>query len=212
MEKRSHKFTKVLPVLFYEYLALSIPKAILPGMLVKTFGVYTYFMVGIIETIKGLLAFFACPLFGKLSDIIGRKYCLLITVVGTTFPVCVLAFTSNMYIYGFAVSISGAFSATFPLTFAYISDCVENTKRAPAFGLALATFGLSFTIGPIVGGYMELTFGVRSVFAVSLFLVVMDVFYVMLYLPETADIEVCLLMLPHTTVVPVNWMSLLCDL
>lgn len=184
------KFSKVLPVLFYEYLALSIPKSILPGMLVSTFGVYSYFMVGIMETVKGLLAFFACPLFGKLSDSIGRKYCLLITVVGTTFPVCVLAFTSNMYLYSIAVSFSGAFSATFPLTFAYISDCVENTKRAPAFGLALATLGLSFTIGPILGGYMELTFGTRSVFVVSLFLVILDVVYVVFYLPETTVVQV----------------------
>lgn len=185
-----HNFSKVLPVLFYEYLALSIPKAILPGMLVNTFGVYTYFMVGVMETVKGLLAFFACPLFGKLSDIIGRKYCLLITVIGTTFPVSVLAFTSNMYIYGLAVSLSGAFSATFPLTFAYISDCVEHTKRAPAFGLALATFGLSFTLGPPLGGYMELTFGTKSVFGVSLVLVVLDVMYVLFYLPETAHVQV----------------------
>mmetsp|Transcript_27316 Transcript_27316/g.51004 ORF Transcript_27316/g.51004 Transcript_27316/m.51004 type:complete len:452 (+) Transcript_27316:154-1509(+) len=184
-----NRFSKVLPVLFYEYLALSIPKSILPGMLVNTFGVYTYFMVGVMETIKGLLAFFACPLFGKLSDNIGRKYCLLITVMGTTFPVCVLAFTSNMYMFGIAVALSGAFSATFPLTFAYISDCVENTKRAPAFGLALATLGLSFTIGPILGGYMELTFGTRSVFIVSLCLVVLDVLYVVFYLPETAAIQ-----------------------
>lgn len=188
----NHQFSKVLPVLFYEYLALSIPKSILPTMLVNTFGIYTYFMVGVMETIKGLLAFFACPLFGKLSDTVGRKYCLLITVVGTTFPVCVLAFTSNMYLYGCAVAISGAFSATFPLTFAYISDCVENTKRAPAFGLALATLGLSFTIGPILGGYMELTFGTRSVFVVSLCLVVVDVIYVLLYLPETTNVQVLL--------------------
>ena len=187
------RFSKVLPVLFYEYLALSIPKSILPAMLVNTFGQYTYFVVGIIETIKGLLAFFACPLFGKLSDIIGRKYCLLITVIGTTFPVSALAFTSNMYLYGVAVSISGSFSATFPLTFAYISDCVENTKRAPAFGLALATLGLSFTIGPPVGGYMALTFGTKSVFGVSLILVVLDVLYIIMYLPETADVQVVLM-------------------
>ena len=159
-------------------------------MLVNTFGIYTYFVVGIMETVKGLLAFFACPLFGKLSDTIGRKYCLLITVIGTTFPVCVLAFTPNMYVFSVAVSISGAFSATFPLTFAYISDCVENTKRAPAFGLALATLGLSFTIGPILGGYMELTFGTRSVFGVSFFLVIVDVIYVVLYLPETTVVQV----------------------
>jgi hypothetical protein len=34
------------------------------------------------ETAKGILAFISCPLFGRLSDQVGRKYCLLFTVIG----------------------------------------------------------------------------------------------------------------------------------
>jgi MFS transporter, DHA1 family, tetracycline resistance protein len=79
----NNNFSMVLPVLFYEYLALSITRSILPGMLVSAFGKSTYAVVGILETIKGLLAFIACPLFGKISDKIGRKYCLLASVVGS---------------------------------------------------------------------------------------------------------------------------------
>ena len=66
---------------------------------------------------------------------------------------------------------------------------MEHTKRAPAFGLALATLGLSFTVGPPIGGYMELTFGVRSVFVTSLLLVLLDVLYIVFHLPETTDVK-----------------------
>lgn len=52
--------------------------------------------------------------------------------MGSTAPIWVLAFTTNMYIYTVVASLSGFFSATFPLTFAYISDCVsDKQKRAP---------------------------------------------------------------------------------
>ena len=179
-------FSLVLPVLFYEYLALSLTKSLIPRMIVDYFGNYSYVAVGIIETFKGCLAFLACPLFGRLSDRIGRKYCLLVTVIGTTLPVCIMAFTNNMIIYAIVSSISGFFSATFPLTFAYISDCVDDKKkRAPAFGLALATFGLSFCLGPVSGGYLARQFGENSVFVTALLLVIINCFYICLYLPES---------------------------
>ena len=80
------------------------------GMIVEAFGRYSYMAVGIIETVKGLLAFVSSPLFGKLSDkignhlnkslsiyqtiylstLLGRKYCILSTVIGTTLPVVLM--------------------------------------------------------------------------------------------------------------------------
>jgi len=113
---------------------------------------------------------------------------LLVTVLGTTLPVFILAFTTNMFIYGIALSISGFFSATFALTFAYISDCVDSKHRAPAYGLALATFGLSFTVGPIAGSYIAVQFGQESVFLLSLVLVLLNVIYIVFTLPETAKL------------------------
>ena len=133
------------------------------------------------------LCLLACPFFGRLSDQVGRKYCLLATVIGSTLPVCLLAFTSNIYVYIIATSISGIFSATFPLAFAYISDCVEPKKRAPAYGLALATFGLSYCIGPVSGSYLASQFGEWSVFVTSLVLVIINVVYILTVLPETVQ-------------------------
>jgi MFS family permease len=217
MSKPKLDYSKILPVLFLEYLVVSLARSLVPGMIVESFGAYSYLAVGITETIKGLLAFVSSPLFGKLSDKIGkavlgisaswqlhsefltfplsggsfragRKYCLLVTVLGTTLPVCIMAFTTNMYVYGVALSISGFFSATFALTFAYISDCVDSKHRAPAYGLALATFGLSFTVGPIAGGYIAAQFGEHMVFLLALVLVAVNVLYILFKLPETAKL------------------------
>ncbi len=214
----THPHLAVLPVLLLEFLALAITRAVLPSLLLTHYGSRTYIIMGCAECIRGILAFFACPLFGILSDKWGRRPCLLVTVLGTLAPVCSLAFwkvdddsttaaativgqqdavieaehdnildvvdassseagsdgywllfgmdTIQYHNFLFPSSIhridvfvilfalSGVFASTFTLTFAYISDVVKDRDgRVAAYGLALATFGLSFTVGPLLGGY-----------------------------------------------------------
>lgn len=192
--------------------------------------------MGVVECIRGLLAFVSCPLFGKLSDVIGRKIFLLVTVAGTCAPVCSLALlsweptpsssllpenimnltTTNVAssepddesagaamwpvlvddrsrvlhpnaitVFVILLALSGIFSSTFTLVFAYISDTVkQRDERVSAYGLALATFGLSFTIGPMAGGYLA-QYNTRNVFACSFLLTVIDLIYIYAVLPES---------------------------
>jgi MFS family permease len=51
--------------------------------------------------------------------------------------------------------------------------------------LALASLGLSFTVGPVCGGYLARSFGPRAVFCSSLVLVLADVAYIAFVLPES---------------------------
>jgi DHA1 family tetracycline resistance protein-like MFS transporter len=194
-------YKRILPVLFLEYLSISLARSLFPSFIVHAFGGYSYLILGIVETVKGFFSFLCCPLIGRISDNIGRKYCILASMLGTTFPVCLMAFTSNMYLYVTAVAISGIFAATFSLTFAYISDCVDRDKCAASYGLALATFGLSFTVGPIAGGYLNASFGTEAVFATSCILVVLNTLYILFFLPETiSNREVRLLQITYFTV------------
>jgi hypothetical protein len=73
----------VLPVLLLEFLALALTRAVMPALLLQKFGSKVYIIMGLAEFVRGFLAFFACPMFGKVSDIIGRRICLFITVMGT---------------------------------------------------------------------------------------------------------------------------------
>jgi DHA1 family tetracycline resistance protein-like MFS transporter len=84
-------------------------------------------------------------------------------------------------------ALSGVFASTFTLVFAYISDTVRNQdERVSAYGLALATFGLSFTIGPMAGGYLAQS-NRQYVFILSLILTVIDLLYIYLILPESKE-------------------------
>jgi DHA1 family tetracycline resistance protein-like MFS transporter len=182
---KTMNYKLILPVLFLEYLSISIARSILPGLIVNEFGSYSYLIIGLIETLKGLLAFIFCPIIGKISDEYGRKYCLLITMIGTTFPICFLAYNQNLIVYTFLIGFSGIFAATFALTFAYISDIVEKEQCAAAFGLALATFGLSFTVGPLLGGFIAANYGEERVFRISNILVIGNILYILFILPES---------------------------
>jgi len=227
---REYQHLYVLPVLLLEFLALALTRAVLPSLLLQRFEERVYLIMGFAECIRGLLAFISCPLFGKLSDVVGRRMCLLVTVAGTCAPVCSLALISwdtmvdqgsnsegtalnitsptafepgeegnamwmvpvrtllpphAITIFVILLSLSGIFSSTFTLTFAYISDSVhERQARVSAFGLALATFGLSFTIGPMAGGYLA-RYNTRYVFVCSLILTLLDLLYIYTILPES---------------------------
>ena len=233
----------VLPVLLLEFLAIALTRAVLPSILLQTFGNQVYLVLGFADCIRGLLAFVACPVFGKLSDVVGRRICLLVTVIGSCAPVCSLALFSwndngmgmpppnqvfrdesvannetddesaassfwvlissegqgsdenidyhlpptAITIFVVLLMISGIFSSTFTLVFAYISDTVRRRdERVSAYGLALATFGLSFTIGPMAGGYMA-QYNTHYVFVCSLMLTVVDVMYIVFVLPESTS-------------------------
>lgn len=56
---------------------------------------------------RRLLAFVSCPMFGRLSDVVGRKKCLFVTVLGTASPVMALCVSSNLWVFAAAASFSG---------------------------------------------------------------------------------------------------------
>ena len=242
IQHKKYQHLYVLPVLLLEFLALALTRAVLPALLLKQYGSQVYLVLGCSDAVRGLLAFIACPLFGKISDIVGRKACLLVTVLGTCAPVCCLALfpwerqdpppdntiitdnnsinadngsedkegfwsmifpkpddndhdfygnqtlpPSAITIFVVLLALSGIFSSTFTLVFAYISDTVrQQDERVSAYGLALATFGLSFTIGPMAGGYLART-NTHSVFVCSLVLTVIDLLYIYFVLPESKE-------------------------
>jgi len=202
----------VLPVLLMEFLSLAFTRAILPGVLLKEFGNNVYLILGMAECIRGCLAFFACPLFGQISDHLGRKPCLFVTVLGTCAPVCSLALWSweaiptttimddtmktvqydlvypqqALGLFVILLAISGLTSSTFTLVFCYISDTVvQKDDRLSAYGLALATFGLSFTLGTLCGGYLAETRNPANVFRASCILTLLDLIYILWILPES---------------------------
>lgn len=58
-------------------------------------------------------------------------------------------------------------------------------RRSSAYGLALATFGLSYCIGPIAGGFLGERLSMTAVFSTSVLLAAFTVAYILFLLPES---------------------------
>ena len=98
--------------------------------------------------------FFAEPFWGRLSDRIGRKPVILITVAANAVGYLMLAFAPNIWA---AVAIrlfTGLGAGNVSTVQGYVADVTPPEKRAGRMGLIGAAFGLGFIVGPGLGGVL----------------------------------------------------------
>ena len=100
--------------------------------------------------------FFATPVFGKLSDRLGRKPLLVVSLVGTmiaNFVASTAAFmpvTIGCMVLFSARFFDGMTGGNVSVAQAIVSDVTEPKDRAKAFGFFGAAFGMGFVIGPVI--------------------------------------------------------------
>ena len=126
---------------------------ILPSLLkevVHTDDVAPY--VGIMTALYAVMQFVFAPVLGSLSDRLGRRPVLLISLAGAAVNYLFLAFASNLWMLLLGRAIAGLTSANVSVATAYITDVTPDDKRARRFGLLNAMFGIGFIIGPVLGG------------------------------------------------------------
>jgi MFS family permease len=98
--------------------------------------------------------FFAEPFWGRMSDRIGRKPVLLITVMANAVGYLMLAFAPNIWL---AIGIrlfTGLGAGNISTVQGYVADVTPPEQRAGRMGLIGAAFGLGFIVGPGLGGLL----------------------------------------------------------
>jgi len=127
------------------------------------------------------------PIYGKLSDIYGRKPILLIGVLlflaGSAFAG--LSQTTGQLIAARTVQGLGA-ASLFTSALAVIADLYPPETRARYMGLMSATMGISSVVGPLVGGLVTDTFGWHWAFFINLPLGAVAVWLIVARMPNFA--------------------------
>ncbi len=110
--------------------------------------------IGTMTALYAVMQFIFAPVLGALSDRIGRRPVLLISLGGAAINYLFLAFASNLWMLFIGRAIAGLTSANIAVAMAYITDISAEDKRARRFGLFNAMFGIGFIIGPVLGGVL----------------------------------------------------------
>lgn len=105
---------------------------------------------------------------GNLSDRVGRKPILLVSLLGFAFSNIVYAYAYNVVVMISARALEGAVSAGFfPAANAFISDVTTKENRGTAMGYLSMGNMVGFVVGPALGGILAQFLGIRIPFLLA---------------------------------------------
>ena len=110
--------------------------------------------VGAVVGVYSIMQFFFAPVWGRLSDRVGRRPVLLISLVASTTGYLLFAFTQSLSVLFASRVIAGIGGANIGTAQAYIADSTSPENRARGMGLIGAAFGLGFILGPPMSGIL----------------------------------------------------------
>src|SRR2546421_3300181 len=135
-----------------------------------------------------LMQFFFSPLLGVLSDRFGRRPVILLSNLGLGLDYIVMALAPTIGWLFVGRVISGITAASINTGTAYVADVVAPEKRAAAFGMIGAAFGVGFVLGPALGGLLGNS-DPRLPFWVAGGLSLANALYGFFVLPESLPLE-----------------------
>nr|BCX01078.1 MAG: tetracycline resistance MFS efflux pump [Bacteroidota bacterium] len=125
--------------------------------------------VGLLYSIYSLMQFLFVPLWGRLSDRIGRRPVILISVAGSVFSYTLFALARSVELLFLARMFAGVAGANLAVAQAYIADVTPPEARSRNMALIGAAFGLGFVLGPAIGGtFIPLGYAVPPLVAAGL--------------------------------------------
>ncbi len=116
----------------------------------------TPFTAGALIAVYSLMQLVFAPVWGRISDDIGRRPVLLMCLAGSAMSYLLLAGAWRLEVLFLARVLAGVAGASIPVAQAYIADVTGPAERARGMGLIGAAFGLGMVIGPALGGGLSL--------------------------------------------------------
>jgi DHA1 family tetracycline resistance protein-like MFS transporter len=164
---------------------------VLPKLIVEfkggdlTSGAHAY---GVLVMIYALMQFVGSPILGSLSDRFGRRRIILIATAGSAIDYVIMASAPSLLWLFVARTIAGFTAGIYATAYAYVVDVTPPEKRAGAFGVLGAAFGIGFVLGPALGGFLA-EYSLRLPFWVAAGCSALNCLWGVFVLPESLQPE-----------------------
>ena len=145
-------------------------------------------MLGIFGTTFAGVQFFCSPILGSISDRFGRRPVVLLSNFGLGADYLLMAWAPALHWLLVGRVISGLTASSIPTAMAYMADVTPAERRAAAFGMLNAAFGVGFVLGPALGGILG-SVNPRLPFMVAAALSISNGMYGLFVLPESLKLS-----------------------
>ncbi len=180
------RLTIIFITIFVDLIGFGIVLPLLP-FYAQDFGA-TPLLIGLLVAMHPAMQFVSGPIWGRISDRLGRRPILLLGLVGSGASYLIFGLAGNLWWLFASRAMAGIAGANIPVAQAYIADSTDFENRTRGMGLVGAAFGLGFIAGPAIGGALSrFGYAVPGFFAAALSLANAGAAY--FYLPESLSPE-----------------------
>lgn len=155
--KRQLSLVFILLTVMIDAMGIGLIMPVMPGLLTEVQGgslAQAAVWGGILSTVFAVMQLLFSPILGSLSDALGRRPVLLVSLFVMAVDYLILALAGSMWLLVLGRVLGGITAATHATAGAYIADISPPEKKAANFGLIGAAFGVGFVLGPLIGGLL----------------------------------------------------------
>jgi len=145
--------------------------------------------LGALISLHALFQLVFSPIWGSISDNVGRKPILIVGAIGNALALLMFGLSTQLWMLFVARALSGIFSAaTLPTALAFIGDSTTKENRGGGMGVIGAAMGTGMVLGPGIGGWLGAE-SLSTPFFVAGALSLVAGLLIFLILPESLPLE-----------------------
>ncbi|UCE95958.1 MAG: MFS transporter, partial [Candidatus Bathyarchaeota archaeon] len=141
--------------------------------------------LGVLLSSFFIMQFIFAPILGRISDNVGRKPILLLSILTSTISFILFTLANSFILLLLSRIIAGVATET-AVAQAYIADITKERERARGIGRVGAAHGAGFIIGPAIGGLLSV-YGFWAPGLVAVLLTILNLLFVSIFLPESIE-------------------------